>query len=86
VRIGRKAAVAYHGILLFTGLGTAVAYTLLNYQSPWQWLFLITVPLFVKNFVGVKNNQKASQIDPYLKQMALSTLLFVLTFGIGLLV
>lgn len=86
VRIGRKAAVAYHGILLFTGLGTAAAYTLLNYQSPWQWLFLITVPLFVKNFVGVKNNQKASQIDPYLKQMALSTLLFVLTFGIGLLV
>ncbi|MDX5397624.1 MAG: 1,4-dihydroxy-2-naphthoate polyprenyltransferase, partial [Hymenobacteraceae bacterium] len=35
---------------------------------------------------NVWRKQKPSELDPYLKQMALSTLLFVLLFGIGQLV
>ncbi|MFM7854907.1 MAG: 1,4-dihydroxy-2-naphthoate octaprenyltransferase, partial [Flammeovirgaceae bacterium] len=35
VRIGKEKATTYHWLLLIGGLACAVAYTLLNYQSPW---------------------------------------------------
>ena len=85
VRIGRRAAVVYHGILLGLGVASALAYTLLYWQSGWQLLFLITVPLFWINLHAVISRTDARSLDPFLKQMALSTLAFVVTFGVGLL-
>ena len=82
VRIGKQKATRYHWFLLIGGLITALAYNLITYTSPWQFLFLATVPLFIRN--GMVVQQKAEhELDPYLKQMALSTLLFVLLFGLG---
>jgi 1,4-dihydroxy-2-naphthoate polyprenyltransferase len=83
VRIGRPKAVAYHWFLIVSGLATASAYTLLSYRSPWQFLFLISVPLFIKNGIAV-STKPSEELDPYLKQMAITTLLFVLLFGGGL--
>jgi 1,4-dihydroxy-2-naphthoate polyprenyltransferase len=83
VRIGRENAVIYHWILLITGTLAAVTYTVLNYQSPWQWIFLVSLPLFFVNGKAI-SVKPSIELDPYLKQMALSTLLFVITFGIGL--
>ena len=83
VRIGHKNAVRYHWLLIFAGLLSAVVYTLLTYTSAWQWLFLLSVPLFVKNGLAI-SQKRSHQLDPYLKQMALSTLVFVLLFGAGL--
>lgn len=85
VRIGRKNAVFYHWFLLFGSLITASIYTLLNLQNPLQWLFLITIPLIFINARAVKIKTDAKAIDPFLKQLALSTLAFVITFGVGLL-
>lgn len=85
VRIGKKAAAIYHWILLFTGVLSSLVYTIINFRSPWQYLFLISLPFFVLNGLAVQ--QKASEnLDPYLKQMAISTLFFVIFFGIGLLI
>jgi len=84
VRIGRRKAVFYHWFLLASGIAAAVTYTLLHYSSPWQWLFLISIPLFFKNGRAVYLTTDPKQLDPFLKQLALSTLLFVLSFGIGL--
>lgn len=84
VRIGKKKATLYHWFLLLAGLVCATVYTGLEYQSPWQYLFLLALPMFLINGRAVQ--QKAShELDPYLKQLALSSLLFVLLFGIGLL-
>ncbi len=83
VRIGKPKAVTYHWVLLITGLISATVYTVLQYQSPWQFLFFATIPLFIKNGLSVQN-RPSSELDPFLKQMALSTLLFVLLFGLGL--
>lgn len=84
VRVGRKNAIAYHWFLLSSGLICGVLYNALTYHSPWQFLFLLSAPLF---FINAKNvSQKPSEaLDPYLKQMALSTLVFVILFGVGLL-
>jgi 1,4-dihydroxy-2-naphthoate octaprenyltransferase len=83
VRLGRSRAVIYHWGLLISGLLFALIYTILKYSTAWQLLFLLTVPLLMKNAVAVK--QKPSHaLDLYLKQMAITTLLFVLLFGIGL--
>ncbi|MFN8578716.1 MAG: 1,4-dihydroxy-2-naphthoate polyprenyltransferase [Candidatus Sericytochromatia bacterium] len=83
VRLGGEKARVYHIILLFLGISSSVLYTLLNNKSVWQWLFLVSIPLFIINAKNVYNKKTAQEVDPYLKQMAISTLIFVLTFGIG---
>lgn len=82
VRIGKSMAVLYHWTLIITGLASALLFVLRNYTSPVQFLFLISAPAFF--LIGKNVQQKSSQeLDPYLKFMALSTLLFVLLFGVG---
>lgn len=82
VRIGRANAIRYHWSLIIIGLTSALLFVLQNYVSSFQLLFLISAPVFV--MIG-KNVQRkpSSQLDPYLKFMALSTLFFVLLFGVG---
>lgn len=83
VRIGRENSTRYHWFLILSGLFAAVLYTILTFRSPWQLLFLLSVPLFFR--IGMAVSRRPSyELDPYLKQMALSTLIFVLLFGIGL--
>ena len=86
VRIGRQKAVIYHWLLLGIGFGLAVIYVIINYYSPFQFLFIISLPLFIKNGFDVKNKTTASELDPSLKKMAISSLIFTLLFGIGLLI
>ena len=83
VRIGRQNAIKYHWFLIFSGIFSAVIYNLITLNSAWQWLFLLGIPLFIKNGLAV-STRPSRQLDPYLKQMALSTLIFVLLFGVGL--
>ena len=83
VRMGRAAAINYHWFLLIGGMTCSLIYVAVSFQSPWQLLFLVTAPFFFRNGVAVSSLPSAV-LDPYLKQLALSTLAFVLTFGIGL--
>lgn len=83
VRMGRSGAIVYHWTLLGLAVGSAVLYTLLTFQSPWQFLFMLAIPLFIRNGAAV-SRKPPERLDPYLRQMAVSTLLFVLLFGIGL--
>ena len=84
VRLGRKNAVFYHWSLLAGGLICTCAYVCVSFHSFWQLLFLISVPLMLINAIAVKNKTLASDLDPYLKQMAISALVFTLTFGLGM--
>jgi len=83
VRIGRDKAVVYHWVLIVGGLLCGVLHAVLTYQTPWQFLFLLSAPLLVRNGLAV-SRKPSHELDPYLKQMALSTLVFVLLFGAGL--
>jgi 1,4-dihydroxy-2-naphthoate octaprenyltransferase len=85
VRVGKKNAVIYHWFLLAGGFTAALVYTSLMYHSNFQFLFLLALPLFVNNGLAV-SRKPSVELDPYLKQMALSTMLFVILFGIGFLI
>ena len=83
VRLGPAHARRYHWLLLLLGLGCATVFVALTYHSPWQWLYALAAPLFAFNAIQIWQRQEAMQIDPLLKQMALSTLVFTLLFGVG---
>ncbi len=83
VRLGREKAVIYHWALLILGIICSIIYIYFNFKSYYQWLFLLCLPLLFANGLAVQQKQSAKELDPYLKQMALSTLLYVLTFGVG---
>lgn len=83
VRIGRVKATYYHWMLIILAVISSLVYVFLNYQSPYQFLFLITTPLLFFNAMKVSSNLDSKKLDPMLKQMAISTLLFIITFGIG---
>lgn len=84
VRMGKSNAGIYHLVITIVAIMTAISYAYLYFDFLIQWIFLVTIPLFVgiaKAVIILPSNN----LDPYLKRMALSTLLFVLLFGIGLL-
>ena len=83
VRLGLQAARIYHWVLLIAAVVLAVAYVLLNFRSPWQFLFILTVPLLIRNGVLVWRTSSPQQLNPLLKQLSITTLLFVLFFSLG---
>jgi 1,4-dihydroxy-2-naphthoate octaprenyltransferase len=83
IRLGRKLAVNYHGILLLFGIIASLAFQILNQANIQGYLFLLVLPLLAINFKAVRSKTKPQDLDPYLKQLALSTLLFVILFGLS---
>jgi 1,4-dihydroxy-2-naphthoate octaprenyltransferase len=82
VRIGKSKASLYHSCLLIGGLAASLIYVFLNFHSAWQLIFLLVSPILYKIILAVKN-EPSEKLDPWLKRMALTTLLFVILFGVG---
>lgn len=82
VRIGRDRAVTYHKILLKGGMLFSILFVYFNFRSWTGLLFILVSVLFYKNIKAVAT-QPSEKLDPYLKQMAISTLLFSVLFSIG---
>ncbi len=80
VRIGRKAAVLYHLVLLAAAMICALLYAILRGTSWPSYMFILAFPLLIFNGYAVATR---SQLDSLLKQLALSTLAFALLFGVG---
>ena len=84
VRIGRKAANIYNWTLILGGYATLIIYIMITLY----WgaaLGFLALPLMLKVGVNVSKGKTSEEIDPNLKMMSLSTLLWVILFGIGLL-
>jgi 1,4-dihydroxy-2-naphthoate octaprenyltransferase len=84
VRLGRKNAVLYHWLILTAGMASISIYTFNHFSGYTSLIFLLSFPLFFWNGFAISRLEKANELDPYLKQMALSTLLFVILFGLGI--
>jgi 1,4-dihydroxy-2-naphthoate polyprenyltransferase len=85
VRIGKNKAALYHAFLLIGGLSAALLFVLLNFHTAWQLIFLLIFPILTKIISAVKH-EPSEKLDPWLKRMALTTLLFVILFGVGMLI
>ena len=84
VRMGVQWAKTYHVILLLTALVLAVIYTVLNFESYYQLIFLLPVPLLIDDISKVITNTVPVELNRELKRLAMATLLFSISFWIGL--
>lgn len=83
VKIGEEFAKYYHYYLLTAAFLFALLYITFHYNNPIQFLFLMAfIPIF-KHLYTVYKNKDATQLDPELKKLALSTFLFAILFGLG---
>lgn len=86
VKIGRVNAVRYHAVVLILAMVCMIIFGLQTHIAIWEWSFMLIIPLLLTNWLAVRNKTEANELDPYLKQMAMSTLVFVLLFLVGVLV
>jgi 1,4-dihydroxy-2-naphthoate polyprenyltransferase len=84
VRLGSERARMYHWGLLGTAVFLATLYILLTFTNYWAFLFLLAVPLLVRNGTAVQNTHDPLALNPLLKQMVLAALAFNLLLGLGL--
>jgi 1,4-dihydroxy-2-naphthoate octaprenyltransferase len=83
VRLGLDRARLYHWILLILAPVLTVAYVLLTFSSWWQFLFLLAIPFLIRNGLAINQTDDLPSLNPWLKQMSLATLVFVLLFSAG---
>ncbi len=74
----------YHAMLILLALIFVTLYVLLDFHSVWNFLFVLTVPLFVRDLFLIFRTEDKAKLDPFLKRLALSTLLFSILFGVGI--
>ncbi len=83
-RLGYGRARIYHVLLVSFALISAAVYVLSDFHSVWNFLFVLTAPLFIHDLIQINKTQDKALLDPFLKRLALSTLLFSLLFGAGI--
>ncbi len=76
-RLGKRKAIIYHWLILGLGMISILTFSILQGESKFYYIFVF--PLFFWNGIKVA---RLPNPDPMLKQMALSTLFFVLLFGL----
>ena len=82
VRFGLDWSCRYHWLLLAGAILTATLFAAVR-GGGWSWLFLLSLPLLLA--AGrASTTLPSNQLDPLLKRTVLATLLFVVTFGLGL--
>ena len=84
VRMGVPWAKVYHVILLFTAFVLGLVYTILHFESYYQLIFLAPMPLLASDIKKVITNTVPVELNEELKKLAVATLLFSLSFGLGL--
>jgi 1,4-dihydroxy-2-naphthoate octaprenyltransferase len=84
VYIGKQAAKIYHLVLISLSIVFSLVYTFVHFNSFYQFLFILTCPLFVLNVIVVMKNTEPGELNKELKKLALSTFAFSVTFGLGL--
>ena len=85
VRFGEKKAKLYQAILILGALILTSVFVWHETQSIMGFLFLITLPILLNVLVKSIKAETPEQFDPLLKPLALGTLLFSITTGLGLL-
>lgn len=83
VQYGLRFARQYHVSLLSIGWLLSLIYTLTTFFSWWQLIYLLTLPLFIRNILRIYRHKNPSELNNELKNLAMATFLFALLFGLG---
>ena len=83
VRIGKTKALYYHWTLIVLAYACLFVFTWISMQ-PYTLLAVLILPWMLSIGKGIQQAESAAATDPFLKKMALSTLLWTLLFGLGL--
>ena len=86
VAMGQQKAKFYHLFLVGGAILLAVIYIITNYNSPWQWLFVISLPILFLNLKTVFSYKNSIELYPELGKLSMGTLLFAISFGVGLII
>ena len=86
VAMGPQRAKLYHLFLVGGAILLAIIYTIINYSSPWQWLFIISFPMLFLNLKTVFSYKNSIELYPELGKLSMGTLLFAISFGVGLII
>jgi 1,4-dihydroxy-2-naphthoate octaprenyltransferase len=84
VAIGERKAAWYHFFLITGAVLFTVIFTLLNYHSAWQWLFLLCTPMLFLNLKKVFTYKSNTELYPELPRVSMASLVFALTFLAGI--
>jgi 1,4-dihydroxy-2-naphthoate polyprenyltransferase len=84
VKFGFNFARKYHVALVGSALILSIFYSILHYFSPWQFLFVFTLPLFYQNAKKIYDYDASVNLNKELGNLSLATFLFAFTFGLGL--
>ncbi len=82
-RLGLRRARYYHWLLLIAAVFLAILYCLIHFTSLWQFLFLLATPALYRNGAAISRTDALPTLNPWLKQMSLAALLFVILFSAG---
>jgi 1,4-dihydroxy-2-naphthoate octaprenyltransferase len=82
--LGFETSKKYHYTIITLAMVNALVFVALQYHSLWQFIFLVSYPLIIKELYEINKITDKSLLDPYIKRLALSTLLFTILFGVGI--
>jgi 1,4-dihydroxy-2-naphthoate octaprenyltransferase len=83
VKMGAEFSKYYHYVLIIASFLFALLYTVIKFQNPIQFLFVIAYIPLIKHILFVVKNKNEADLDGELKKVALSTFFFGILFGIG---
>lgn len=80
---GRDFGVRYHVLLLAFAWWCLVAFVTTQASSWMQWLFVLTLPLFIRHLRVIITHREPAAIDPELKRLSLATFFTVMLLVAG---
>ncbi|MGA3279497.1 MAG: 1,4-dihydroxy-2-naphthoate polyprenyltransferase [Smithella sp.] len=84
VKLGMSRAKKYHSFLIISGLLGSAFFTALNFKSMGQLAIILIFPVFIRDINAISKINDHRELDPFLKKLSLSTFIFSILFGVGL--
>lgn len=85
MKLGLRRARIYHFLLISFGWVAMVIFMALLPQRIWHWLFMLTMPLYFIHLSGV-SRLEGRALDKMLPLLVMSTFIFSILCGIGLII
>ena len=83
-KLGMSRAKKYHSFLIISGMLGSALFTALNFKSMGQLAIILIFPVFIRDINAVSKIKDHREFDPFLKKLSLSTFIFSILFGVGL--